>query len=123
MDDSELEAIRRKRHLELQKKFAAKQNKTQTTDVDEVLNRIFKGRAWEVFNTASHQFPQIMGRVKQLLVKLASSGEVKEVTGEELYLFLVDLGLRVKLETKIEFASHGEVKSLQDRLKEELRKT
>jgi DNA-binding TFAR19-related protein (PDSD5 family) len=123
MSDSELEAIRRKRHLELQKKIATKQSKTKTTDANEVLNGVFKGRAWEVFKAASYQFPQIMSRVKQLLVKLASSGEIKEVSGEELYLFLVDLGLKVKLETKIEYVSHGEVKSLQDRLKEELRKT
>jgi DNA-binding TFAR19-related protein (PDSD5 family) len=123
MSDSELEAIRRKRHLEFQKKIATKQSKTEKTDANEVLNSVLKGRAWEVFNAASYQFPQIMSRVKQLLVKLASSGEIKEVSGEELYLFLVDLGLKVKLETKIEYASHGEVKSLQDRLKEELRKT
>jgi len=123
MSDGELEAIRRKRHLELQRRLATKESKIEKSNPDEVLNGAFKDRAWEVFNSASHQFPEIMNRVKQLLVKLVSSGEIKEVTGEELYLFLADLGLRVKLETKIEFASHGEVKSLRDKLKEELRKT
>lgn len=123
MSDWELDVIRRKRYAELKKKIATKEDKTEKPNADELLNGIFKGRAWEVFSSASHQFPEAMSRVKDLLVKLASSGEVKEITGEELYVFLVDLGLRVKLETKIEFASHGEVKSLRDRLKEELRKT
>lgn len=123
MNDLELEAMRRKRYLQLQKRMAIKENKTKEPNADDVLNRVFKGRAWEVFNSASHQFPEVMTRIKELLVKLALSGEVKEITGEELYLFLVDLGLKVRLQTKIEFASHGEVKSLHDRLKEELRKT
>jgi DNA-binding TFAR19-related protein (PDSD5 family) len=123
MSDLELEAMRRKRYLELQKRIAIQENKTKEPNAEDVLNRVFKGRAWEVFNSAGHQFPEVMGRVKELLVKLALSGEVKEITGEELYLFLTDLGLKVRLQTKIEFASHGEVKSLHDRLKEELRKT
>jgi DNA-binding TFAR19-related protein (PDSD5 family) len=123
MSDLELEAMRRKRYLQLQKRIAIKENKTKEPNADDVLNRVFKGRAWEVFNSANHQFPEVMTRIKELLVKLALSGEVKEITGEELYLFLVDLGLKVRLQTKIEFASHGEVKSLHDRLKEELRKT
>jgi DNA-binding TFAR19-related protein (PDSD5 family) len=123
MSDLELEAMRRKRYLQLQKRMAIKENKTKEPNADDILNRVFKGRAWEVFNSASHQFPEVMTRIKELLVKLALSGEVKEITGEELYLFLVDLGLKVRLQTKIEFASHGEVKSLHDRLKEELRKT
>lgn len=123
MSDGELEAIRRKRYLELQRKLATKESKKEKSDPDAILNGVFKDRAWEVFNSASHQFPDTMSRVKQLLVKLVSSGEIKEVTGEELYLFLADVGLKVRLETKIEFVSHGEVKSLRDKLKEELRKT
>jgi DNA-binding TFAR19-related protein (PDSD5 family) len=122
MSDVELEAIRRKKYAELQRKLVTKGKKTEPTNADEVLNRIFKDRAWEVFNSASHQFPSVMPRVKEMLVKLASSGELKEVTGEELYLFLADLGLKVRLDTKIEFVSHGELKSLGDKLKEELRK-
>lgn len=122
MSDSELDTIRRRKLLEFQKKFAARENGAETQNAEEVLNRIFRDRAWEVFNTANQQFPQAMGRVKELLVKVASSGQIKEVTGEELYLFLADLGLRVRLNTKIEFASHGELKSLADKLKEEMHK-
>jgi hypothetical protein len=58
-----------------------------------------------------------------LLAELASSGKLKEVTGEQLYLFLANLGLKVRLDTKIEFASHGELKPIAEKLKLELKKT
>lgn len=123
MSDAELRAIRQKKLRELQERLACEQEETGKADVDEILNGIFKDRAWEVFNTASHQFPNVMVRVKKGLVKLALSGKLREVTGEQLYLFLRNLGLRVMLNTKIRFADHGELKSLSAKMKEDLRKT
>jgi len=123
MSDSQLDAIRRKKLLALQRKLAQKENKTEPVNANEALDRIFRGRAWEVFNAASYQFPQAMSRIKDLLAELASSGKIKEVTGEQLYLFLANLGLKVRLDTKIEFASHGELKPIAEKLKSELKKT
>jgi len=123
MSDSQLDALRRKKLLELQRKLAVREDKTETVDANAALDRVFRGRAWEVFNTASYQFPQAMSRIKDLLAGLASSGKLKEVTGEQLYLFLTNLGLRVRLHTKIEFASHGELKPIAEKLKSELKKT
>jgi len=123
MSDAELRTIRQRKLRELQEKLACEQEKTGKTDVNEVLNGIFKDRAWEVFNTASHQFPNLMVRVKKGLVKLALSGKLREVTGEQLYLFLRNLGLRVRLNTKIRFVDHGELKSLSVKMREDLRKT
>lgn len=123
MSDNQLDAIRRKKLLALQRKLAPKQNKTEKVNANEYLNRVFRGRAWEVFNAASSQFPQAMSRIKDLLAELASSGKLKEVSGEQLYLFLANLGLKVRLDTKIEFASHGELKPIAEKLKSELKKT
>ena len=123
MSDAELRAIRQKKLRELQERLVCEQEKTGKTDVNEVLNGIFKDRAWEVFNTASHQFPNVIVRVKKGLVKLALSGKLREVTGEQLYLFLRNLGLRVRLNTKIRFVDHGELKSLSVKMREDLRKT
>jgi DNA-binding TFAR19-related protein (PDSD5 family) len=122
MSDNELDAIRRKRLLELQRKLTAKENKSEVVSSDQVLNNVFRGRAWEVFNAASSQFPQAMSRIRNILVGLASSGKIKEVSGEQLHLFLRNLGLKVRLDTKIEFASHGELKPLTEKLKSEFRK-
>jgi DNA-binding TFAR19-related protein (PDSD5 family) len=123
MSDRELAAIRQKKLREYQRKLGAKENKPEVINAGQVLNRIFKDRAWEVFNIASQQFPDAMNKIKDVLVKLGASGRLTEVTGEELFFFLKKLGLDVRLNTKITYASHGQLKSLEEKMKEELAKT
>ena len=123
MSDKELTALREKKLRELQKKFGEKRTQPEQVNKDDVLNKIFKDRAWEVFNIASQQFPDAMNKIKAVLVKLGSSGRLTEVTGEELFFFLKKLGLDVRLNTKITYASHGQLKSLEEKMKEELAKT
>ncbi len=123
MSDRELQATKRGKLRELQRRLAAKQKKTEKISADNILDGIFKGRAWEVFNSASHQFPDVMGKVKDALVNLALSGKLQEVPREPLYLFLRDLGLRVRLDTRIRYTDHGKFKSLAEKIKEGLQKT
>lgn len=120
MSASELNALRRKKLRELRRRLAKKEKKTKGANADNVLNNIFRGRAWEVFNAASYQYPGAMQRIKEVLVKLALTGRLNEVTGEQLYLFLKNLGLKIRLNTKINFASHGKLKSLAEKMKEDL---
>ena len=120
MSASELNSLRRKKLRELQRRLAKKEKKTKGVNADNVLNKIFRGRAWEVFNAASYQYPGAMQRIKEVLVKLALTGRLNEVTGEQLYLFLKNLGLKIRLNTKINFASHGKLKSLAEKMKEDL---
>ena len=122
MSDADLAAIREKKLREYQRRLGAKENKSEPViNEDEALNKIFRDRAWEVFRTASQQFPEAMSKVKNVLVKLASSGKLNEVTGEDLFLFLRKLGLDVRLNTKINYATHGELKSLEQKMREEMR--
>ena len=123
MSDSELATIRQKKLREIQRRFSAKQIQPDTTGPKDVLNRIFKDRAWEVFNSATAQFPVEMGKVRKILTELAVSGKITRVTGEELFVFLKKLGLDVKLNTTITYASHGQLKTLEEKMKEELTKT
>jgi DNA-binding TFAR19-related protein (PDSD5 family) len=123
MNDSELAAIRQKKLREIQRRFFAKQTQPETTGSKDVLNRIFKDRAWEVFNSATAQFPVEMSKVRKILTELAISGKITQVTGEELFVFLKRLGLNVKLNTTITYASHGQLKTLEEKMKEELTKT
>jgi len=123
MSDSELAAIRQKKLREIQRRFSAKQIQPDTTGPKDVLNRIFKDRAWEVFNSATAQFPVEMSKVRKILTELAVSGKITQVTGEELFVFLKKLGLDVKLNTTITYASHGQLKTLEEKMKEELAKT
>jgi DNA-binding TFAR19-related protein (PDSD5 family) len=123
MSDGELAAIRQKKLREIQKRFSAKQTLPDTTGPKDVLNKIFKDRAWEVFNSATIQFPVEMSKVRKILTELAVSGKITQVTGEELFVFLKKLGLDVKLNTTITYASHGQLKTLEEKMKEELTKT
>lgn len=123
MSDKELAALRERKLRELQKKFGEKRTQPEQVNKDDVLNKIFKDRAWEVFNAALSQYPDATSRVREVLVKLASSGQLKEVTGEDLFVFLRKLGLDVKLNTKITYASHGQLRSLEEKMKEELQRT
>jgi DNA-binding TFAR19-related protein (PDSD5 family) len=123
MSDADLAAIRKRKLREYQKRLTLKKDKPKTLNQQEVLDKIFRDRAWEVFNTATQQFPEAMSKVKEVLVKLASSGRLTKVTGEELYFFLRKLGVDVRLDTKINYASHGELKSLEEKMKEEMQKT
>jgi DNA-binding TFAR19-related protein (PDSD5 family) len=135
MRDAGLEAIRKKKLRELKKQLASRQQTKlgeteatkpeqadsampEETDAMKVLDGIFKGRAWEVFNSASVQYPSVMARIKSALARAALSGRLKEITGEQLFLFLRQIGLRVRLNTTISFAEHGKLKSLGQRLRE-----
>ena len=120
VSEDELNAIRRKKLEELQKKLAKKEEKKKEIDVNKILNKTFKGRAWEVFNTASYQYPELMKKISDLLVKLVLSGKLSELNGEQLYTFLRRLGLRVRLKTQIKVTSQGKLKSLSEKIKEDL---
>jgi hypothetical protein len=50
-----------------------------------ILNRIFEGRTWEVFNTARAQFPSEIANVEQLPAKLTLEKKVISIDGEKLY--------------------------------------
>jgi DNA-binding TFAR19-related protein (PDSD5 family) len=60
--------------------------------------------------------------VKIALAKLASSGRINQITGEQMYRFLKKIGLNVKLNTKIRFSEKGKLKSITEKIKEDLRK-
>jgi len=52
MIDKELEALKQKKLHELQRRAAFQKQKKEQTDNQNILNTIFRERAWEVFNTA-----------------------------------------------------------------------
>jgi len=90
MSDKELEAIKAKKLQELQKRIAAREQKKEKPDEKKILNRVFKGRAWEVFNVAKAQFPASMAEMEPLLVNLVLEGKITEITGEQLYALFRD---------------------------------
>ncbi len=121
-EDNELERIKRQRLAEMQKSLAAKQDREASAnsrlEPSQILRRIFVGRAWEVYNAAMRQYPQIAEQIFRELAQLVQAGQLRgPITGEQLYGLLRQIGLDVRLETKIQVLEHGELKSIADKFK------
>jgi DNA-binding TFAR19-related protein (PDSD5 family) len=132
-DDPQIELLKRrklqllKRRLLIEKMEAEKQEEEADApsppapppQPTEVLRRVFVGRAWEVWNAAMAQYPQITKEFEEALVKLIKSGRLRnQITGEQLFWFFRRLGVRVRLNTKIRIYESGELKSIADKLRD-----
>jgi DNA-binding TFAR19-related protein (PDSD5 family) len=121
MSDSELERLKRQRLAEMQKRMDAKQqSKAEATDTEptKILEKIFVGRAWEVYYAAKRQYPSIADQIFRELADLVRLGHVTgQITGEQLYGLLRQIGLDVRLETKIQVLDHGELRSIADKFR------
>lgn len=132
-DDPQIELLKRrklqllKRRLLIEKMEAEKQE--EETDAPsppapppqptEILRRVFVGRAWEVWNAAMAQYPQVTKEFEGALVKLIKSGRLRnQISGEQLFWFFRRLGVRVRLNTKIRIYESGELKSIADKLRD-----
>jgi DNA-binding TFAR19-related protein (PDSD5 family) len=130
MNDDELERIKRKRLEKMQRILLLKEleAKEGTKEEDEkpreptnreILDRYFKERAWEVWNEAQRQYPQVMPRLEQLLVDAVKEKKIQEyLDGASLMGFFRQIGLPVRLQTKIRISEHGELKTLEQKIKE-----
>jgi len=121
-EDTELERLKRKRLAAMQKRITVKQQQTQAAsnkpDPSTILQNVFVGRAWEVYYAAKRQYPQIAEQILQELAQLVQTGQLKgQITGEQLYGLLRQIGLDVRLETKIQVLERGELKSLADKFR------
>jgi len=123
MTDTELDRLRKSKLLLMQKRFLAAKTDGKAISKEEkswaLLNKVFIDRAWEVFKAAQLQYPGEMKRIEDVLVQLISEGKIKEkISGEELYSFFHQLGLRIELKTHIRFMEHGKLKFLEEKMKE-----
>jgi len=122
MSDKELETIRQKRLKELQQQILLKEKQIEAKiDTNTVLSKLFKGRALEVFNASASQFPKETDKIRKLLVKLALDGKISEITGEQLFALLRQVGLPVKLNTSINYYGKGKTKTLSEKFKESMK--
>ena len=130
MTDDELERLKRKKIQELQRRKAAQDaaqaaralavEKPKEPSMDQILDSIFGDRAWEVWQIARAQFPKVIPQVEQALVDAIKQGKIVEkIDGGGLAMFLRQIGLPLRLNTKIRFSEHGELKTLEQKLKRE----
>jgi len=123
MLDDEIEFLKRKKFIEMQRRILAKQkeNKVYSEELDplKVLSKIFTQKAWEVFYSAKQQYPRIVDRLAKDLAQLVLKGEIKEpITGEQLLWLFRFLGLNVKMDIKIKFLENGKLKTIAEKLHE-----
>ncbi len=105
----------------MQKMISNKQQQetpVSKTDPNSILQKVFVGRAWEVYHAATRQYPQVAEQIFQELARLIQTGQLKgPITGEQLYGLLRQIGMDIRLETKIQVLEHGELKSIADKFK------
>jgi DNA-binding TFAR19-related protein (PDSD5 family) len=129
--DEELERIKQRRLEEMKRQLMLKQlkekqetepeeNKKQDPTNQEILDRYFGDRAWEVYNAAVYQYPQVMPQVEQLLVEGIMTGKIRDIIdGAALMGFFRAIGIPVRLQTKIRISEKGELKTLEQKMKED----
>ena len=129
--DDELERIKQRRLEEMKRQMLLNQIKdNQESEPEpetpriatnqEVLDAMFGDRAWEVFNAAAYQYPQVIGQVEQILVDGIKEGKITDtIDGAILMGFFRQVGLPVRLNTKIRISDKGELKTLEQKMKEE----
>lgn len=121
-EDTELERIKRQRLAKMQKTLSARQQQEQAAtgklEPMQILQKVFVGRAWEIYNAAMQQYPRIAEQIFRELAQLVQTGQLQgQITGEQLYGLLRQIGLDVRLDTKIQVLEHGELKSIADKFK------
>jgi DNA-binding TFAR19-related protein (PDSD5 family) len=130
--DDELERIKQRRLEEMKRQLMLKQLKEkekaepepekpkQPTNRD-ILNSNFGDRAWEVYNAAVYQYPQVMPQVEQILVEGIKTGKIRDVIdGAALMGFFRAIGIPVRLQTTIRISEKGELKTLEQKMKEDI---
>jgi programmed cell death protein 5 len=128
--DEELERIKQKRLDELRRKMLLDQIKEKEPETEpepakeptneEMLGKYFGNRAWEVWNAAKHQYPQVMPKIEVMLVDAIKQGKIKDyIDGANLMGFFRQVGIPVRLDTKIRVSEHGELKTLEQKIKED----
>jgi len=128
--DDELERIKQRRLEEMKRQVLIKQLKEKRIEEPkpekpkeltnrDILDKFFGERAWEVYNAARYQYSQIMPQVEQILVEGIKTGKIREtIDGAALMGFFRAIGIPVRIKTKIRISEKGELKTLEQKMKE-----
>jgi DNA-binding TFAR19-related protein (PDSD5 family) len=122
---SDLDLQRQKRALELRRKMLQSQTKPVAAPPPkpaessrDIVRKILAGRGAEVMETARRYYPAEIERLEASIAALIAEGRVRgPISGEELYSFLRRLGLVFSMDVKIRIKEHGELKSIEEKLR------
>ena len=126
-EDKELEMLKAKRLLEMQKNISQKQRleeiksdeaKAPTLSARDTVVKQLGYRGLEVLENAEAQFPNETRVVIQKLAELIQSGEISETfDGGKMVTLFRSLGIRVRVQTTINVEEEGKLVSWSDKLK------
>jgi DNA-binding TFAR19-related protein (PDSD5 family) len=84
-----------------------------------MVRKILAGRGVEVMETARRYYPAEIERLESSIASLIREGRLRgPISGEELYSFLRRLGLAFSMDVKIRIKEHGELKSIEEKLRQ-----
>ena len=126
-EDKELELLKAKRMLEMQKNISQRQrvevkpqsSPTKISPRDIVLKQLgYRGE--EVLQNAESQFPNETKVVVEKLAELIQGGEITEIIdGGKLLTLFRSVGIHVRIQTTINVEQDGKMVSWSDKLKGE----
>ncbi len=126
-EDKELELLKAKRLLEMQKNISKQQKLEEKATKQEpnilspreIVIKQLGYRGLEVLENAESQFPEETKLVVDKLAELIQSGEVTEtIDGGKLLTLFRSVGIRVRVQTTINVEQDGKLVSWSDKLKE-----
>ena len=122
MSDIDLELLRRKKLLKMQRMLLKAKAQPPKKETGKTLRDVLVGRAKEVLEAAKAQYPRLAKVVEDVLEEAVRSGRIRgPITGEELYTLFLNLGVRVRLRTTIKIVERGKLKTLSEKIRESLR--
>lgn len=127
-EDKELELLKAKRMLEMQKNISQRQrieevkpeSKTQKVSPRDLVLKQLGYRGEEVLQNAESQFPNETQVIIEKLAELIQGGEITEIIdGGKLLTLFRSVGIRVRVQTTINVEQDGKMVSWSDKLKGE----
>ena len=120
MGDIELERLKMKKLAELKKRVTAKAPLPELEDDPwRIVEAKLVDRGKEVLYAARNQFPAETDDIVRQIALLISAKRLNEpLSGELLFALFRNLGIHVRLNTKIVYEEHGKVKTLAEKIKE-----
>lgn len=126
-EDKELELLKAKRMLEMQKNISQRQRvdekpppPTQKVSPRDIVLKQLGYRGEEVLQNAESQFPNETKVVIEKLAELIQGGEVTEIIdGGKLLTLFRSVGIHVRIQTTINVEQDGKMVSWSDKLKGE----
>ncbi len=123
MSDDELELIKKRKLLELQKKLLKKTRKKEevtTPDFYSLFLSSLTDDGREMFGKALDQYGDDAAKIGESIGRLIYAGRIRgRLTAEHIYWIFRELGMPIRVETRIVYKKGREVKSISDLLKED----